>query len=41
MVGIMRARRRTLVFVAVAACLSAGALMALIGYVGMTTLAGF
>jgi hypothetical protein len=41
MVGIMRARRRSLVFVAVTACLLAGGLMALIGFVGMTTLAGF
>jgi hypothetical protein len=41
MVGILRARRRSLVLFALAACLLVGCLMALIGYVGMTTLAGF
>jgi hypothetical protein len=41
MVTMKLLRRRSLVFVAVAACLFAACLMAFIGFVGMTSLAGF
>jgi hypothetical protein len=37
----MRARRRSLVFAAAAACLVVALVMTVIGFVGMTSLAGF
>jgi hypothetical protein len=37
----MRVRRRSRIFAAAAACLVVAGLMAFVGFVGMTSLAGF